>query len=914
MASTLFHPRARAATKGNAPTQSGANFQTEDNDIDDVVAAQEEAEIIIAYRLSPVQAKLLSPHRPRTSTITKRRDNFLSGSGAPPLPKSTAPPSTSGSTTSTLHAPSTSFPYCSGPGDHDQQDRLSEAARRCQEWVETRSGEVFLPDSCSASAIPQYSGAGTGNIKGSSQKCVPKVNLRDTGENKKVIDATERAWRDMVNNDPQVPIVPQTERRGCPALVFDEAVGGWGKKKLTESSLREPVVMGTAAHPATGEAQNLLPVCSPRPLRPPNRYHDKRRETVTSVITSEDKEEIRLNQLRLEREREKLLEERELRERNKKKPPLRLLSLDGGGIRGYTMILVLEELMHQCFVSIHGRAPDARKGERPSKPCEVFDLIGGTGIGGLIAIFLGRLRLSVTELKDMYPSLMQSILQHDKRMFGVPFRSTLFKASKLVEVLRTTIRQQGNITDSELPKDPFDSDDYDEETTPRWAKGYTTPVSSYAKSPTTPDWPTSAATFCDSTGIIQEYGNHTQRRKSLDDTLKSFSDGSNKGVARKGLFRGGFTKKSLNDLKACSPTVIEATEIPQIPKVGLKYCDATDLSVEGISDEMLYDARAGRCRTFVTAILKGSFYDQEPALLRSYNSPAEALLEPNCAIWQACAATTAVQMLFKPVQIGQHIFHDEGPGSYNPTPSVLKEAAEHLWRGREIGCITSIGTGKLGNGPSLEHAHSADRWEGHSGGVATLTAAKRRLGHKLDACEIIHRELNETTLQQYGVLTDDYFRFNVDLGLATSELSEWDNLAELNTMTKRYLGKVDVHDSLKECGRRLGAIEKIREKMIEAICPKQHSTILNPNYTCGELLHFKAELPADEPVSSVYHPVEHDTEAYAELPTQEVIDRSNREFFPPKLASHNTPAKRETFYIVSELPYFEIPPTSEKGL
>lgn len=29
--------------------------------------------------------------------------------------------------------------------------------------------------------------------------------------------------------------------------------------------------------------------------------------------------------------------------------------IDGGGIRGYTMILVLEELMHQCFVSIHGR-------------------------------------------------------------------------------------------------------------------------------------------------------------------------------------------------------------------------------------------------------------------------------------------------------------------------------------------------------------------------------------------------------------------------------------------------------------------------------------------------------------------------------------------------------------------------------
>lgn len=98
------------------------------------------------------------------------------------------------------------------------------------------------------------------------------------------------------------------------------------------------------------------------------------------------------------------------------------------------------------------------------------------------------------------------------------------------------------------------------------------------------------------------------------------------------------------------------------------------------------------------------------------------------------------------------------------------------------------------------------------------------------------------------------------------------------------------------------------------MCPKQqHATTLSSNYTCSELPHFKAELPADGPVSSVSHCVEHDTAAYAELPTEEVIDRSNRELFPPKLDPHSTPSKRETFYIVSELPFFEIPPTSEKG-
>jgi len=96
--------------------------------------------------------------------------------------------------------------------------------------------------------------------------------------------------------------------------------------------------------------------------------------------------------------------------------------------------------------------------------------------------------------------------------------------------------------------------------------------------------------------------------------------------------------------------------------------------------------------------------------------------------------------------------------------------------------------------------------------------------------------------------------------------------------------------------------------------PKQyHATTLNSNYSCSEPPHFKAELPADESVSSVYRLAERDTAAYAELHIEEAIDRSNRELFPPKPASHNTSSKRETFYIVSELPFFEIPPTSEKG-
>jgi patatin-like phospholipase/acyl hydrolase len=65
----------------------------------------------------------------------------------------------------------------------------------------------------------------------------------------------------------------------------------------------------------------------------------------------------------------------------------RVLSLDGGGVRGLSSLLVLREIMEEI-----GRR--TQTAETPA-PCEYFDLIGGTSTGGLIAIMLGRLRMVV---------------------------------------------------------------------------------------------------------------------------------------------------------------------------------------------------------------------------------------------------------------------------------------------------------------------------------------------------------------------------------------------------------------------------------------------------------------------------------------------------------------------------------------
>lgn len=74
-----------------------------------------------------------------------------------------------------------------------------------------------------------------------------------------------------------------------------------------------------------------------------------------------------------------------------------LLSLDGGGVRGLSSLQILKQLMEYI------------NPENPPKPCDYFDMIGGTSTGGLIAIMLGRLCMSVDECMEEYKCLSSSV-------------------------------------------------------------------------------------------------------------------------------------------------------------------------------------------------------------------------------------------------------------------------------------------------------------------------------------------------------------------------------------------------------------------------------------------------------------------------------------------------------------------------
>ncbi|KAI0451208.1 hypothetical protein F5B21DRAFT_390545 [Xylaria acuta] len=94
--------------------------------------------------------------------------------------------------------------------------------------------------------------------------------------------------------------------------------------------------------------------------------------------------------------------------------PLKLLSLDGGGIRGLSSLIILKHLMQLVDP------------EKPPRPCDYFDLIGGTSTGGLIALMLGRLQMEVDECIRKYLEVASAAFQPKRSRANIVGRAKGF--------------------------------------------------------------------------------------------------------------------------------------------------------------------------------------------------------------------------------------------------------------------------------------------------------------------------------------------------------------------------------------------------------------------------------------------------------------------------------------------------------
>ena len=142
---------------------------------------------------------------------------------------------------------------------------------------------------------------------------------------------------------------------------------------------------------------------------------------------------------------------------------INILSFDGGGIRGLSSLFILRALMEhiadiernsepRADSSISSPLIEAYHSEGEFLPCHYCDYIGGTSTGGLIAIMLSRLRMSVDDCIREYIRLGEEV-------FGQPRR---WQVHKLIPRMRRQSRNSfkpGNFRLQPILSSPDENND-----------------------------------------------------------------------------------------------------------------------------------------------------------------------------------------------------------------------------------------------------------------------------------------------------------------------------------------------------------------------------------------------------------------------------------------------------------------------
>jgi calcium-independent phospholipase A2-gamma len=84
-----------------------------------------------------------------------------------------------------------------------------------------------------------------------------------------------------------------------------------------------------------------------------------------------------------------------------------LLSIDGDGVRGLSALLLIESLVNAICVKV-GQRLDSH---------QIFDLTGGSSLGGVIAIMLCRLRMQAHRAREAYKQIAKQVYLNKRDYF-----------------------------------------------------------------------------------------------------------------------------------------------------------------------------------------------------------------------------------------------------------------------------------------------------------------------------------------------------------------------------------------------------------------------------------------------------------------------------------------------------------------
>lgn len=113
---------------------------------------------------------------------------------------------------------------------------------------------------------------------------------------------------------------------------------------------------------------------------------------------------------------------------------------DGGGVRGLSSLLILQELMLQINQIIKASRPSDDDVELH----ELFHLVAGTSTGGLIAIMLGKLGMTPDECITAYHNLSRNIFskKHLRGRVTGGLSPTTYSGKRLRSSIRTLLREK----------------------------------------------------------------------------------------------------------------------------------------------------------------------------------------------------------------------------------------------------------------------------------------------------------------------------------------------------------------------------------------------------------------------------------------------------------------------------------------
>ena len=332
---------------------------------------------------------------------------------------------------------------------------------------------------------------------------------------------------------------------------------------------------------------------------------------------------------------------------------IRILSIDGGGSRGFIVLAMLSILER-----VTGK-----------KISEMFDLILGTSTGGLISSLVAWSPISMEEAKPYYRILCKTIftpkgqpvipptgVTHKHSASPVP---TLFGAHDdedlahrshgSTDMLQNLASSGADLRSSLGASDPFD-------TLSSSQTSQQSPQTNHP-SPTQSSAPAGAPEDAESVGSRWLSSAPWQRLTGLISMLQTRA-------------------------------YYETSPMEQVLK---------DMAGEHVS---LLDTAMYTTTKFAAVCAQVNAFPPQPYILRNYNHPdspaskEETALEGNSTfrVWEAVRATAAAPGYFDPV-IKDNLHLVDGAMIYNNPIALAIMEAKALWPDRPIGCLVSCGTG-----------------------------------------------------------------------------------------------------------------------------------------------------------------------------------------------------------------------------